>query len=257
MFDAIEDIPAPGPAEPPPARLVRELLAISSCNQTLMRAIDEPNLLNEICRIVCEEAGYRMAWVGLAEHDEAKSVRPVASAGFNDGYLEFLKITWADTDWGRGAVGTAIRTGRTVCLQNYATDPVCIPWRAEALRRGYLSGVALPLKDESGVVFGTLNMYSPEPNAFTSDEVRLLEELSGDLAFGVTVLRARAERKRVDARLQANLRFFECMHQVNLAIQETNDLERMMRQVLDTTLSIFGCDRAWLLHRCDPDSATW
>jgi putative methionine-R-sulfoxide reductase with GAF domain len=222
-----------------------------------MRAVDEQILLDDICRIVCEEAGYRTAWVGFAEHDEAKSVRPVASAGFDDGYLEFLKITWADTDWGRGAVGTAIRTGRTVCLQNYATDPVCIPWRAEALRRGYLSGVALPLKDESGVVFGTLNMYSPEPDAFTSEEVRLLEELAGDLAFGIRVLRTRAERKHIYRRLQANLRFFEYMDQINLAIQETNDLEQMMSQVLDVTLSIFECDRAWLVYPCDPESATW
>jgi diguanylate cyclase (GGDEF)-like protein/PAS domain S-box-containing protein len=257
MLDVSRESSSPRPAEETLARLVREHRAVSICHQTLMRAVDEQILLDDICRIVCEEAGYRMAWVGFAEHDEAKSVRPVASAGFDNGYLEFLKITWADTDWGRGAVGTAIRTGRSVCLQNYATDPVCIPWRAEALQRGYLSGIALPLKDESGVVFGTLNMYSPEPNAFTSEEVRLLEELAGDLAFGIRVLRTRAERKHIYRRLQANLRFFECMDQINLAIQETNDLEQMMSQVLDVTLSIFECDRAWLLYPCDPDSATW
>ena len=45
-------------------RLNRELRAISNCNQTLMRAEDEQTLLNDICRIVCDEAGYRMAWVG-------------------------------------------------------------------------------------------------------------------------------------------------------------------------------------------------
>jgi light-regulated signal transduction histidine kinase (bacteriophytochrome) len=117
--------------------------------------------------------------------------------------------------------------------------------------------IALPLRNDNTTVFGSLNIYSAESNAFTAEEIRLLEEFSGDLAFGVTVLRARAERKRIDARLQANLRFFECMDQINLAIQETNDLERMMRQVLDTTLSIFGCDRVWLMYPCDADTATW
>ena len=104
---------------------------------------------------------------------------------------------------------------------------------------------------------GRLNIYSSETNAFTAEEIRLLEELAGDLAFGITVLRARAERKRVDARLQANLRFFECMDQINLAIQETNDLAQMTSQVLDATLSIFGCDRAWVIDPCDPEAATW
>ena len=82
-------------------------------------------------------------------------------------------------------------------------------------------------------VFGTLNIYASEPNAFTAEEIRLLEELAGDLAFGIMVLRARAERKHIDRRLQANLHFFECMDQVNLAIQETHDLEQMMSQVLE------------------------
>ena len=63
------------------------LRAISNCNQTLLRATEEPSLLDEICRIVCEEAGYRVAWVGYAEHDQAKSVRPAAWTGTEEGYL--------------------------------------------------------------------------------------------------------------------------------------------------------------------------
>ncbi len=238
-------------------RLNRELRAISSCHQTLMRAVDEQTLLDDICRIACDEAGYHMVWVGFAEDDDAKRVRPVAWAGFDDGYIEQARITWADTERGRGPIGTALRTGESVCIQDYARDPLAAPWRADALRRGYRSGIALPLKDESAIAFGTLNIYSTEPNAFTSEEIRLLKELSGDLAFGVMVLRARAERKRIDRQLQANLHFFECMDQVNLAIQETNDLEQMAGQVLDAALSFFKCDRAWLMHPCDPEAASW
>jgi diguanylate cyclase (GGDEF)-like protein/PAS domain S-box-containing protein len=257
MLDASEDIPASGSAELPLSRLVRELRAISSCNQTLMRAVDEQTLLDDICRIVCKDAGHRMAWVGLAEHDEAKTVRPAASVGFEAGYLESAIVTWDVSERGRGPIGTAIRTGQTICLQDCVTDPRGAPWRAEALRRGFRSVIALPLENEQAEVFGSLNIYSAESKAFTADEIRLLEELAGDLAFGVTVLRARAERKRIDAQLQANLRFFECLDRINLAIQEANDLERMLSQVLDATLAIFGCDRAWLIHPCDPQAATW
>jgi diguanylate cyclase (GGDEF)-like protein/PAS domain S-box-containing protein len=255
MLDVGREICAPGQAEEALARLNRELRAVSSCNQTLMRAVDEQTLLDDICRIVCEEAGYRMAWVGFAENDEAKTVRPVASAGFDDGYLEQAKVTWADTERGRGPISTAIRAGQTVCTQDHATDPRAAPWRAQALRRGYRASIALPLKNESARVFGALNNYSTELNAFTAEEIRLLEELSGDLAFGVMVLRARAERKDAHRRLQANLHFFECMDQINLAIQETRDLEQMMSQVLGVTLSIFECDRTWLVYPCDPNAA--
>jgi PAS domain S-box-containing protein len=179
-------------------RLNRELRAISNCNQTLMRATDEQSLLEEICRIVCEEIGYRMAWVGYAEHDAAKSVRPVAWTGAEEGYLATANITWADTERGRGPAGTAIRTGESCYIQDYATDPQFSPWRESALQRGFRSGIVLPLKDEDAGAFGCLCIYSEQPNAFTPEEIRLLEELADDLAFGIVTLRSRAARKRAE-----------------------------------------------------------
>jgi PAS domain S-box-containing protein len=179
-------------------RLNRELRAVSSCNQTLLRATDEQSLLEEICRIVCEEAGYRMAWVAYAEHDEAKSVRPAAWTGTEEGYLANLDITWADTERGRGPTGTGIRSGKTCCIEDFATDPRLAPWRESALQRDFRSGIALPLKDEHDNAFGSLTIYSEQPNAFTSEDIRLLEELAADLSFGIVTLRSRAARKRAE-----------------------------------------------------------
>jgi signal transduction histidine kinase/streptogramin lyase len=189
-------------AEETQRRLNRELRAISNCNQTLLRATDEQTLLDEVCRIVCNEAGYRMAWVGYAEHDDAKTVRPVTWAGINEGYLESAVIVWSDVERGRGPTGTAIRTGQSVCIQDFMDDPKAQPWREKGLRRGYRSSIALPLRDETGAVFGAFTIYSTEPNAFTPEEVRLLEELAGDLAFGITVLRGRTERKRAEEEIR-------------------------------------------------------
>jgi PAS domain S-box-containing protein len=182
-------------------RLNRELRAISNCNQILMRAVDEPSLLNDVCRIVCDEAGYCMAWVGYAENDAAKTVSAAAWAGVEDGFLAATNITWADSERGRGPTGTAIRSGASACLQDFTTDPQAAPWRENALQRGYRSSIALPLKDENAKTFGALTIYSTEPNAFIPEEIRLLEELAGDLAFGLVTLRTRAERKRAEQSL--------------------------------------------------------
>ncbi len=238
-------------------RLNRELRAVTSCRQTMMRAVDEANLLAEICRIVCEEAGYRMAWVGYVERDAERSVRPVACAGHDSGYVDAARITWADVERGRGPIGAAIRAGKVVWVQDYEFDPRVAPWHDEALERGYRAAIALPLKDEAGGVFGALNIYSGERDAFTGEEVRLLEQLAADLAFGILVLRQREARKRMEALLQANLRFFEGMDRVNQAIQETADLDEMMGRVLEITLKLFECDRAWLLYPCDPEAPSW
>lgn len=177
----------------------RELRAISNCNQALMRAEEEQTLLNEICHLICDEAGYRMAWVGYAEHDDSQNARPVAWAGVEDGSLAIASLTWAGTELGHGPNGTAIRSGESICIQDFATDPQAAPWRENALQRGYRSSIAMPLKNESNKTFGILCIYSSELNAFTVDEIRLLEELAGDLAFGITVLRARIELKQAEA----------------------------------------------------------
>src|SRR5271166_5495950 len=183
-------------------RLNRKLQAISNCNQTLLRATDEQSLLEQICRIVCEEAGYRMALVAYAEHDEAKSVRPVVWSGAEEGYLATAGITWADTDWGRGHTGTAIRSGKSCCIQDFATDPRLAPWREGLLQRGFRSGIALPLKDDQARAFGSLTIYSTQPNASTAEEVRLLEELAGDLAFGIVTLRSGVARTKAEQDLR-------------------------------------------------------
>jgi diguanylate cyclase (GGDEF)-like protein/PAS domain S-box-containing protein len=240
------------------SRLNRELRAIGSCHQAMMRARDEASLLADVCRIVCEEAGYMMAWVGYAERDAAKSVRPVACAGCDSGFVEGVDATWSDDDErGRGSMGAAIRTGATVWSQDWQNDPRSAPWRELLLKQGLRAVVSLPLKDEGGDVFGAIAIYADAPDAFDAEEIRLLEELAADLAFGVMVLRHREEGRRAEARLQADLRFFECMDRVNRTIRKTEDVETMMRETLDLSLDIFACDRAWLISPCDPDAPSW
>ncbi|MFA7003958.1 MAG: PAS domain S-box protein, partial [Verrucomicrobiia bacterium] len=182
-------------------RVNRALRMLSDSNQTLIRTTDEATLLNEICRIVVEVGGYRMAWVGFSEHDEAKTVRPVAQAGFESGYLESVNLTWADGERGRGPGGIAIRSGQPCVVRSIPDDPAFAPWREDAIRRGYQSMIALPLTSE-GQTFGSLGIYAAEVEAFDAKEVEVLKELAGDLAFGIVALRTRAERELAEETLE-------------------------------------------------------
>jgi PAS domain S-box-containing protein len=65
------------------------------------------------------------------------------------------------------------------------------------------------------------------------------------------------ERKLAEEERLAWSRFFENMDKVARAMHGTNDLDQMMNNVLDTVLSIFGCDRTWLLYPCDPDASSF
>lgn len=189
----------------------RALLTLSECNQALVKASSEDELLHEICRIVVEIGGYRLAWVGIAEQDEAKNVRPVAKWGFEEGYLENIKITWGEDPWGSGPTGTAIRTGEPAVSQNSWRNPSYTLWREQAQAHGYASSIALPLTMPQSPtiatgtekrVFGVLNIYAAETDAFDPQELELLNELADDLAYGIAALRARAERQRAEQALR-------------------------------------------------------
>jgi len=185
-------------------RLNRTLLTLFNANQTLVRATSEPELLRDMCRVLVEIGGYRMAWIGFAEHDEAKTVRIAAVAGHDKGYIQQARISWADTERGRGPTGTAIRTGETQINRNFASDPRMAPWREAALQRGYASSVALPLRGATGV-FGALTIYAAQPEAFDAEEVKLFVDMAGDLAYGIAALRAGSERETAVRRLDESL----------------------------------------------------
>ncbi|MBI3990731.1 MAG: PAS domain S-box protein, partial [Candidatus Omnitrophica bacterium] len=179
----------------------RTLKALSHSNQALIKATNEQKYLQQICGIIVKDCGYALVWIGLAEQDKDKSVRPVMQAGFEKGYLKKLNITWADTERGRGPTGTAIRTGRPVICKNILTDPIFKPWRKEAVKRGYASLVALPLVTNQKA-FGAICIYSKEPDAFIQDEVKLLIDLADDLAYGITAIRLRFAHKQSEEQLR-------------------------------------------------------
>ena len=243
ILETNNDITERKQAEKALRRLNRELRAVSNCNQVLLRATDEQSLLEEICRIVGEEAGYRMVFVAYAEHDEAKRMRPVAWTGAEEGYLASVGITWADTERGRGPTRTAVRSGKTCCVQDFATDPRVALWRGSALQHGFRSTIALPLKDEQGKTFGCLTIFSAQPNTFTPEEVRLLEELAADLAFGIVTLRSRAARKRAEQEV-ALLSF--ALNKIREAALLTDDRARF-QYVNDEACRVLCYSRAELL----------
>jgi len=181
-------------------RLNRALRLRSNCNRLLIHAEDESRLLRDVCRLVVEGGNYLMAWVGMAEQDADKTVRPVARFGLDDGYLDSVRITWADSERGRGPTGTAIRTGEAQICQDMLNDARMSPWRDGVRKRGFRGSAALPLKD-AGVTFGTLSIYAAVPEAFIADEVELLRELAADLAYGIRTLRMRGEHRAAEEKI--------------------------------------------------------
>src|SRR5271157_2105147 len=93
-------------------RLNRALETVSKCNKALVRANEEDELLQEICQILIDTGGYRMAWVTFQGEDEDAPLPTTAKAGFDDGYLDRIQLTWRQVCECDGPIGRAIRTRR-------------------------------------------------------------------------------------------------------------------------------------------------
>ena len=182
-------------------RLNRALRALSACNQALAQAGSEQELLDQICDVMVRLGGYRMAGIAFAEPDEEKTVRPVAHAGHDSGYLDKIQLRWSDTPAGRGPAGSAIRENRIRVVADTATDASFAPWREAAQQRGYASMIALPLR-AAGAAFGVLAIYSEQVGSFETSEVELLAEIADNLSYGITAIRTQAESKRATALLR-------------------------------------------------------
>ncbi len=171
-----------------------QMLSLSSV--ALTRLDEEAALLAEVCRVAVDFGNYRMAWVGYAQEDEARSILPVAHAGHEAGYLSTIKLSWsAAQSIGQGPAGQVIRSGEPRYSRDIARAENSFQWHEVALEKGYRSAIFLPLRDDHRT-FGLLGLYAGDLQNFPAEEVKLLQELADNLAFGIGSLRGRLERRR-------------------------------------------------------------
>ncbi|MCD4690665.1 response regulator [bacterium] len=187
----------------------RALGLLNACNMEMMRASDEGVLLDTMCRIIVELGGYRSAWVGLAESGERKSIRIVSSVGLDAAKLGTSDLIWGDAKEGSGPVARAIRTGQPVVDRvdrGLGRPPA---WQRAAGGIKSRSLAALPITTDARAC-GALVACSSRREAFGVEEIGLLAELAGNLAYGMRTLRAeeglRKSCERLNGTLQGTVR---------------------------------------------------
>jgi diguanylate cyclase (GGDEF)-like protein/PAS domain S-box-containing protein len=206
-FAMVTDITQRRQTEQRILQLNRLLRTTAEINQLMAHERTRQRLLDEACRVLVEHGEYRMAWIGLAHYSNG-TVEPVASAGFEQGYLEDTEIRCDDTPLGQGPTGTAIRAGRPVINQDTEQNSSFAPWREMARSHGYSSSAAFPLR-LAGQIIGAVSVYSEKPGAFNPDEVALLEDLVEDIGYalqGQEEMEARKRAEKALAESEANFR---------------------------------------------------
>ncbi len=216
----------------------RALHLFSSCNGMVLQARDEDVLLSDICKMAVNYAGYRLAWVGRAEHDDARTVRPVTFAGPGQGFLDRIHVSWGDNEHGQGTAGIAIRTRLPTVARDLPHNPAFRVWRDALGTRDFATAIAVPLVVD-GEAYGALVVYAAEPDAFDATEIELLDELGHNIAYGMSSLRAQKERalamKELERhRLELEERVRERTQQLSVAKDAAEAADRIKSAFLAT-----------------------
>ncbi len=191
------------------SRTTRAYRVQAACNHALVRATSRDVLLQEVCRIIVEKGDFLLAWVGLLEDDDQRTIRPVASWGPHADFIEKLNVSYGRNRGGRGPSGRAVRTGRAVVCRSIAHDPAFGSLRDEALQRGLNACISLPLM-AGETCLGVVGIYAGEEQEFDEDECALLTELADQIAFGLVALRTRTERTAALEQVQ-KLAYFDTL----------------------------------------------
>jgi diguanylate cyclase (GGDEF)-like protein len=170
-------------------QLNRTLRLRSECDEALIHSSKKQELLETICGCIVQTAGHALAWVGLVQQDVALRItiaahacRDAPSAGMPDA---------AECD----RCAMVVRDDRLLVARRGQSGDERGALAGHAWPAGTNSCLVLPLRAR-GQVLGGLTIYSSLQGAFDDDEVRLLQELANDLAFGIMSLR---ETRKLEA----------------------------------------------------------
>jgi PAS domain S-box-containing protein len=165
---------------------------LGQINKSIVRLREQDELFAALCTVAIEYGQFRMAWVGLID-DQTGRIVPVTHAGHEDGYLASAALSTGELPTGEGPTGSAVRQERIMTSNDIASEPHLLPWRNEALKRGYRSSASVPIH-RRGVPVGAFTLYASEPGFFTADERKLLEEIGEDVSFALDAMASEKEQ---------------------------------------------------------------
>ena len=197
LIQTIDNVDQRKLAEAQLARANRAYRVLVECSHILVHATDETEMLEDMCRVVVEPGGYKMAWVGLATGDPKRPVYPAAHAGFGGDVPMTGAAAWSPDGRYRGFMSEVMASGEPHIARNILRDPAHAGRLERAVQRGFQSAIALPLKSD-GRILGAIAIYAAEADAFDGEEIGLLKELTNDIAYGIDNLRTRVAREQAE-----------------------------------------------------------
>ena len=172
---------------------------ISQINQAIVHSSSEKEVLREACRIAVQFGHFKMAWVGMLDIQKG-TLNLVEENNIHPDDLKLFENVAYDKN---GPTAQVLQTGKYYICNDIANAPDLDYWKPFVAARNIGSTMMLPIK-KRGEIIGTFNLYAQERDLFNEDEIKLLQEVAGDISFAIDVFEKEHRRKEAEEKLRQN-----------------------------------------------------
>jgi PAS domain S-box-containing protein len=203
---------------------------------SILKATSEAQVYEGLCRVIVEQAGLPLAWVGLVEPG-THAISVQVALGAEAGLLDVIGAAMTGLPAVGGTVGEALRTGEPQTGLDAGGEPGVSPALAAARARGIASYAAFPIR-AGHMVVGVLQCLSRDPRYFGPAEIAQIEQLTAAASARLVALESGQRRRHAEQRLTTSeLRYRGLFEMAPLAIMVVG---RGQLEVNRALLQMFG-----------------
>jgi len=217
-------------------RLTRVHAVLTGINAAIVRIRDRQELFREACRIAVEAAQLRLAWIGIVD-PRTQEILPAAFSGPEEGFLGIIRLSTRQDSGRFGMAGRAVRD-RTPVVSNDVIADEHAALREQSVQRGFRSVAMIPLIVD-GAAFGVLGLHAAETGFFDQDEMKLVMEVAGNIAFALEHIDKEEKVRRLT-------RVYAVLSGINALIVRVQNREELFREACRLAVESGKFSLAWI-----------
>ncbi|HQT82475.1 MAG TPA: GAF domain-containing protein, partial [Ferrovaceae bacterium] len=158
--------------------------AISHINQAIVKVESEESLFPLVCKMAVDYGGMTLATVRKKNPNNNRLETFTNYGQGSDFFKQVIMSIDENIPEGKGPAGIAWRENKMVIVKDYQNSQLTKPWHKQAKIYGWGCSGTFPIQ-KSGKPYAIIAVYHKDKDAFDSEIIELLNEMTRDISFAL------------------------------------------------------------------------